>query len=187
MNQSEQKQSGPSILMLVVLIAALVVGVKVIFSGLEIIAPPPKADPHRVVDVTTGAKSPWQLTIGPDREASQVDQWLEKCGADQGFYGLMETSPNSWEAYFYLPGVEQKLTNENISLEIVTQEENTILTIYINTVGLEEKTDPKEQLLAFLPPAGEKWPNSLAVVLNGAPLEQAGQCISNGGQMYWAE
>ena len=194
MNETENKNSGSqSIWLMVGLIVVLLVGVKLIFSGLKAVLPPPPANPYEVMDAVTEQPSPWKLEIAGVEEESTAAEWLSQCEDDEGFHGLMETSAKSWDAYVLLPEVTLPLTNPNVSLELVAVETDegesagSTLTLYVNTLGLKGEAEPADQILHLTAPEGETWPNQLAVVLNGAPMEQASQCIYTGGQLFFTK
>ena len=194
MNETENKNSGsPSIWLMVGLIVVLLVGVKLIFGGLKAVLPPPPENPYEVMDAVTEKPSPWKLEIAAVEEDSTAADWLSQCAGGEGFHGLMETSAKSWDAYVLLPQLNLPLTNQNISLELVTVENDegesagSTLTLYVNTLGLEGEKEPNQQILHLTAPEGETWPNQIAVVLNGAPVAQASQCIYTGGQLFFTK
>lgn len=194
MNETEQKNSGSmSIWAMLGLIVVLVLGVKLIFGVINKVMPAPPENPYEVMDAVTEKPSPWQLEIAPVKEDTTAEEWLSQCEAEEGFHGLMESSAKSWEAYVFLPELEQALTNANVSVEVVSVEDKegetsgSTLTLYLNTVGVTGEAEPEEQILHLVAPEGETWPNQLAVVLNGAPVQQASQCIYTGGQLFFTK
>ena len=194
MNETENKNSGSmSIWAMLGLIVVLVLSVKLIFGVIKKVMPPAPVNPYEVMDAVTQKPSPWKLEIAAVEEGTTAADWLSQCEGDQGFHGLMETSAKSWEAYVLLPELELPLTNSNVSLELVAVENEegetsgSTLTLYVNTMGLEGEARPTDQILRLTAPEGETWPNQLAVVLNGAPVEQASQCIYTGGQLFFTK
>ena len=194
MNETENKNSGSaSIWMMVGLIVVLLIGVKLIFGGLKAVLPPPPENPYEVMDAVTEKPSAWKLEIAAVEEGSTAADWLSQTEGEEGFHGLMETSAKSWDAYVLLPEVALPLTNKNVSLELVTVENEdgeangSTLTLYVNTLGLEGEKAPADQVLHLTAPEGESWPNQISVVLNGAPVAQASQCIYTGGQLFFTK
>ncbi len=187
MNETEEKQSkGMPIWGMLALIVVLIVSVKLVFGGLDAVLPHLE-NPYEVMDANTGEKSDWSLSIGPVERNSPGEEWIGKCPDGEGFHGFMDTAPDRWAAAIYLPQVEQKLANSNVSLEVREGEGGSVLVVYVSTVGLQQEEDPEEQILWLTAPEGKTWPNQLSVVLNGAELEQASLCIRNAGQMFWAD
>lgn len=197
MNETQNNKSSKwTIAGLIGLILVLFVAIKLIFAGLgatigDKYKEQPEENSYEVVDAKTGEASDYLLSIAGSEEIGldAVEEWLDRCvekSPEGDFHWLMYTDPDSWEAFIYLPGLTQTVTNQNISVEVTEEEEGKTLVVYLNTLGLEEGAQPREQMLHFAVPSAGAWPGRVSVVQNGAELTGTA-CIYNSGQMFWSE
>lgn len=139
---------------------------------------------YQVKEEETGAVSDYMLNI-TDREAiglKAVDDWLTGCDpSGEGFQWLIYTDPDSWDAFFYLPSIRERvgnLTNNDVTITVTEEDSGRALNIYLHTRADMGKGKPaEEQLLHFIAPLRGAWPNEARVYIDGKELSCDGRYI----------
>lgn len=131
---------------------------------------------HQVLDEKTGAPSAYALNI-TNAEAiglDAVDEWLEERTEGAGFQWLMYTDPDSWDAFIYIPEIQQRtgdLTNADVTIKVTEDEPGRTLNVYLHTenVTTHEKP-PQEQVIHLAAPMRGAWPTAVCVYVDGVEL-----------------
>ena len=165
------------------LTAGLILGLTVAGAGYvlwtfrDIWEPSAIPEQYQVMEEETGTASPYMLNI-TDREAiglDAVDTWLTGCAPEgEGFQWLVYSDPDSWDAFFYLPKLQEQmgdLTNRDVTISVSKEDSGRVLCVYLYTsLGMTKEKTAEEQLLHFVAPVRGVWPNDARVYLDGKEL-----------------
>lgn len=98
MNENEQKKNGPGILVLIILIAVLFCGIKLIFWGLAVVLPTPEQSPAQSISADQS------MQIDASIQAAEADlpapSYCPNCG---------EKLPDSFQWGQYCPYCGEKV------------------------------------------------------------------------------
>lgn len=170
-----------------VLTAGLILGLAVAGAGYvlwtfrDIWEPSAIPEQYQVMEEETGTASSYMLNI-TDREAiglAAVDTWLAGCDrAGEGFQCMIYSDPDSWDAFFYLPKLQEQvgdLTNRDVTISVRKEDSGCVLCVYLHTrLDMTKETMAEEQLLHFVAPVLSVWPNDARVYLDGKELPRDG-------------
>lgn len=183
----ETQKNGKNILTilgLIALMAALIFGIKLIFSGL-----------NRMLSAKAGLETTYSLlnskgeTSGctlkfweePEEEAVP---WMETVEEEGGAHWLARQDQQ--EYILYLPGQDRALSAQDITATMEKEGGETTLVLRIRTPEGSEEVDPARQLLRIQSTAADWNGLRVRVIMDGRELEVS-RLISIGGELYSPE
>lgn len=174
---------------IVLLIAALVLGIKGIFLMLDQVMPKPaQVEEPAVIAMENGGKGVYALTKGTagTLDYDRAGAWMEKCAAaESGFCWLSRSDASGRLILVYLPTQDRAVELEDMTTEYESSSGDLVLRI--RTPEGAQTVRPEEQVLCLTAGAvSDSWSGRLRIILDGRELECAAQCLDNGGQLFWA-
>lgn len=188
MNETQApKNEKRTIIGLIILLAALVAGVILIFALLERTMPKyvePGVEVAFALD--GGSKTTGQLTLETSEEIEDtvVQDWMEQCDETEGFQWLSQRSEEGWDLYLWLPETEKTLDYDDLDLSASALGEQWTMTLSIPT-EVTDTTGEDSQLIHIKGKSG-KLPGKVQVYANSNLLEASSVCIASGTQFTWA-
>ena len=167
-----------------VILLGLVIGIDgSLQKGERDLVPTSVPEQYQVLDEENGKVSDYMLNI-TDTETiglETVERWLKECDSTKtGFQWLMYTDPDSWDAFLYLPALQETvgdLTNADVTIHI-TVEEQQILNVFLHTrKDMTHEKSAEEQLLHLAAPMRGIWPDEVRVYVDGEELNCDGMQI----------
>lgn len=187
MKETEQKTGGMPLWVMIVLVAAMVGAVIMIFQFLKM-ALPSAAKPG--VDIT--------LQLSQDRVVSgrmtlmEQDQlpegaaqtWAEGCEAASGYHWLTENTETGWRLYLWLPRQGETLTESQLEVGTAAVGDQWTFTLSLPGEAAGE-TGADSPILQIVSSQGSA-PNRVQVYENGQLMDCASMSVSTGGQLFRA-
>lgn len=180
MNEAERKKSERSILGLVLLIAALFAGVKLVFAGLDAMLPDPAPVQYAGISDRGGQYSGYSLRVLDEeaRQGKDIQSWLARSREELDQEPDGEKHAAFWlyrmdigEYLLYLPEQERTLEPADFTaVEEGDEDGETVLVLRARTGEKSEEILPEEQLLGFITESKQWRGIRLRVILDGREL-----------------
>ena len=191
MNENEKKKSpAKGIVIMVVLIAVLMIGVELIFRGLENVVTPPGEDIFTAIPHANGRDSVYGMRMLDDeeRELPDVEQWLEQAkesDAEDTVYWLYRQQEDDY--ILYLPEEDRVLTAKDLTADEKRQEDSEIvLLLKVRTPENSDDVDPEDQLMS-IHTTSEKWRGIRVRVLVDGREQKVEKMVSTGPDLHSIE
>lgn len=189
MSKENKKTNWVSIIGMVVVVAALTVGIKTIFDVLEQKMSAMQGDRPAVttfqLNTEAGQAGDYTLTLPDGERDEDVAEWLE-AAMDKSAVDAQWLSRDG-EYVLYLPMQDRAVTHEDLTAtEEQGEDGEAVLVLRIRTPEGSEAIDPAQQLF-YISTTSTSWKGTrVAVILDGRELDVQ-TTISQDGQLFSAD
>lgn len=187
MNETQEKQGGMPVWVMVVLIAVMVAVVLLLFSFIDSLMPTLE-QPGVEVTLTTGQNESvtgrMLLTTQAELSEGVAQTWAEGCESSEGYHWLTESTDGGWSLYLWLPLVGNSVDYADLDLgaAVVGEQWTAVLNLPEGELSQTAEDSPIIQIVCTKGSA----PNRVQVYQGGQPLDCESICVSASGQIYQA-